>query len=218
MQPHLLLYSAILTTLIPTSVLASIKPQPPRNPAPPPPPPPNYNQAPLASPQLIDIMPPTPDSPSSSSIMISDVIGKTRSINIFAGFTRDISTVSSRLDDQSLNSTILCPLNSALQSLPRKPWEDPKDYDSLGSNAYAGDQGEDRAHRNLRRFVESYVVTDSPWREGEKVKTMGGQVVWWERRDGGKVVMPGEIAVEGVQEKVGNGEVWIVRGVVNYAE
>lgn len=218
MQPHLLLYSAILTTLIPTSVLASIKPQPPRNPAPPPPPPPNYNQAPLASPQLIDIMPPTPDSPSSSSIMISDVIGKTRSINIFAGFTRDISTVSSRLDDQSLNSTILCPLNSALQSLPRKPWEDPKDYDSLGSNAYAGDQGEDRAHRNLRRFVESHVVTDSPWREGEKVKTMGGRVVWWERRDGGKVVMPGEIAVEGVQEKVGNGEVWIVRGVVNYAE
>lgn len=166
---------------------------------------------------LIPQQPPS-DSNGPSTVMISDVIGKTRSINIFAGFTRQISSVSSLLDSSSQNSTILCPTNSALQALPRKPWEDPKDYNNIGSNAYAGDEGVDRAQRNLQRFVESHVVTEAPWGEGQKIKTMGGGEVWWEMKDGKKVVQPGGVEVDTVQEKVMNGEVWILKGVVNYAE
>ena len=130
------------------------------------------------------------DEPSagSDSLSISDVIGKERVINIFAGFTRDIDTVSKRLDDQSQNATVLAPLNSALQKLPRKPWEDPEDYNALGDKAYEGQSGEDRATRNLRRFAEAHVVPVSPWKEGEKVESMGGGTVWWESRDGNKVV------------------------------
>lgn len=57
----------------------------------------------------------------SDGLSISDVIGKERVINIFAGFTRDIDSISKRLNDNEQNTTVLAPLNSALQKLPRKP-------------------------------------------------------------------------------------------------
>lgn len=161
-----------------------------------------------------------PDSTTSSSpIIISDVIGKHRAINIFAGFTRDIDPVSSRLDSSSLNTTVLAPLNSALQSLPRKPWEDAQDYEKMGTEeAYVGEGGEQRARDNLRRFVEGHVVVECPWEEGKKVKTMAGgeKEVWWETRkeDGAMVVQPAGVEVEGVAETVRNGEIWILKGTL----
>ncbi|KAG9626142.1 hypothetical protein KCU64_g18915, partial [Aureobasidium melanogenum] len=127
----------------------------------------------------------------SGAVTISDVLGRERNINIFAGFTRDIESVSRRLEAGSHNTTLLAPLNSAITKLPRKPWEDPQDYAALGQNAYDGQSGEDRAHRNLRRFVEAHVVPESPWAEGQKVQTLGGDTVWWEEKDGKKLIQPG---------------------------
>jgi hypothetical protein len=121
---------------------------------------------------------------SGSGVTISDVLSRERNINIFAGFTRDIESVSRRLEAGSHNTTLLAPLNTAITRLPRKPWEDPQDYAALGQNAYDGQSGEDRAHRNLRRFVEAHVVPESPWAEGHKVQTLGGDTVWWEEKDG----------------------------------
>lgn len=120
--------------------------------------------------------------------VISDIIGIERSINIFAGFTRDIEEISNRLDHSGANTTVLAPLNSQIQKLPRKPWEDPKDYEALGQQAYDGISGEERAHKNLRRFVEAHIVPTSPWKEGEKVTSLGGDEVWWEEKDGKKIV------------------------------
>ncbi|KAI8961893.1 hypothetical protein F5Y11DRAFT_324384 [Daldinia sp. FL1419] len=158
-------------------------------------------------------------SPPQGGVLISDVMGRDRSINIFAGFTRDIASISSRLDDSSKNSTVLAPRNSAVENLPRKPWEDPKDYDALGANAYEGEDGQDRAHRNLRRFVEAHVVSASPWQEGEKVKTLldGDREIWWEMKEGVRVIQPDGIQVNSIASRVGNGELWILNGVRNYA-
>ena len=166
--------------------------------------------------------------------MIADVIGKERIINIFAGFTRDIDSISKRLEEGTQNVTVLAPLNSEIQKLPRKPWEDPKDYDTLGESAYKGAQGEDRAHRNLRHFVEAHVVPASPWEEGEKVETVGGGKVWWESKEGKKIVyailwysrmivlmlvqvQPGNIEVSNIASRVSNGELWVLKGILNYA-
>lgn len=129
-----------------------------------------------------------PPSGGAGDVRISDVIGKERAINIFAGFTRDIETISRRLDDAAQNTTVIAPLNSEIQKLPRKPWEDPRDYDALGATAYDGPEGEDRAHRNMRRFVEAHVIPVSPWKEGEKVESIGGGRVWREIKDGKKMV------------------------------
>lgn len=139
-------------------------------------------------------LPPFSDKDASSGdvgdVVISDVIGKERVINIFAGFTRDIDTISKRLDDNTQNATVLAPLNSEMQKLPRKPWEDPKDYKALGANAYDGKDGEDRAHRNLRRFVAAHIIPVSPWKEGDKVESLGGGKVWWESNGDTRTVRP----------------------------
>lgn len=174
---------------------------------------------------MMDIPIPLPDfsgkgndesSKEAEDLSISDVIGKERAINIFASFTRDIANISARLDDPKAQTTVLAPLNSALQKLPRKPWEDPKDYDALGTEAYEGQGGEDRATRNLRRFVEAHTVPTSPWKEGEKVESLRGEKLWWEESHGKKVVQPGDIEVDSVASKVGNGEVWVLKGCLNY--
>ncbi|TKA61572.1 hypothetical protein B0A49_05406 [Cryomyces minteri] len=170
----------------------------------------------------IALPPPNGDrSPQESSsfgdVIISDVLGKDRSINIFAGLTRDIETISSRFDSSSQNSTILAPLNAEITKLPRKPWEDPREYKEFGENAYDGQAGEDRAHRNLRRFVEAHVVPESPWKADEKVKTLGGGTLWFEQVGGKRFIQPGNVEVLSIADKVANGEVWIIKGVLNYA-
>jgi hypothetical protein len=155
----------------------------------------------------------------SGALTISDVLPKTRSINIFASLTRDVSSVTSRLESQAAtdNTTLLAPLNSVMTHLPRKPWEDRPD-DRSGASAALN---EDKAAENLQRFVEEHVVPVSPWKEGRagKIKTLGGGELWWEKRDDGKkrVVMPGEVEVDGIVGKVGNGEIWALKGVINYA-
>lgn len=130
------------------------------------------------------------DDRASGEIIISDVIGRERSINIFAGFTRDIEEISNRLESNNKgeNTTVLAPLNSEIQKLPRKPWEDLKDYETLGSQAYDGSGGQERANKNLKRFVEAHIVPTSPWKENQKVSSLGGGEVWWEERDGKKFV------------------------------
>ncbi|KAI5927272.1 hypothetical protein F4810DRAFT_650058 [Camillea tinctor] len=180
-----------------------------------------HNQEPLIMPAL----PPT-DKPSGSDqsapaqggVLISDVMGRDRSINIFAGFTRDVESISGRLDSSSENSTVLAPLNSAIDKLPRKPWEDPKDYDTLGANAYEGEDGQSRAQRNLKRFVEAHIVTRSPWPENEKARTLldGDREIWWETKDGSKFLQPDGIEIQSVASRVGNGELWILKAVRNY--
>lgn len=124
----------------------------------------------------------------STGVILSDVVGKTQNIAIFSGLTRDIDTISKRLDDASQNATVLAPQNGVMRSLKRKPWEDAEDYKAFGETAYEGSAGEDRAHRNLRRFVESHVVPESPWEEGKKVKTLAGNEIWYETKDGKKKV------------------------------
>jgi hypothetical protein len=154
----------------------------------------------------------------SGALTISDVLPKTRSINIFASLTRDVSSVTARLESQAPtdNTTLLAPLNSVMTGLPRKPWEDRPGDKSGVSTA----RNENKAAENLQKFVEEHVVPVSPWIEGKagKIKTLGGGELWWERRDDGKkrVVMPGEVEVDGVVGKVGNGEIWALKGVINY--
>lgn len=165
------------------------------------------------------VQPPAAEQPSSGdagsdSLTIADVLPKTRSINIFASLTRDISSVNGRLESNlpKDNTTLLAPLNSAMQALPRKPWEDRPDDKSEVSAA----TNEDKAAENLQKFVEQHMVPVSPWKEGEKTRTLGGQEIWWEHKDGKKTVMPGRLEVDGVVGRVGNGEVWALKGVVNY--
>lgn len=186
------------------------------------------NQAPIMSPVLPPNgdgrSPPSTSDDSASDLTISDILPLSRSINIFAQLTRDIASVTTRLSTNTpaSNTTLLAPLNSAMQDLPRKPWED-RPEDKTGVSAQ---RNEEKAAENLRRFVEMHIVPVSPWKEGEegKMETLGGGgEVWWEWQkgeDGKKArIIRGkgfELEVSEVMGRVGNGEVWAVKGVVNY--
>jgi hypothetical protein len=123
-------------------------------------------------------------------LIVSDILNKERDVNAFAGLTRQIESVSTRLNDSSTNTTVLAPTNAALQRLPRKPWESPADYERFGEeNAYAGQPGQDRAAENLKRFVEMHVVPDRPWTENTEVETLGGVKVRWTKREDGKYIV-----------------------------
>jgi hypothetical protein len=162
--------------------------------------------------------PPSDTDTDSPDLTISDILPLSRQINIFAQLTRDIASITTRLSTPASvgNTTLLAPLNSAMQDLPRKPWEDrPGDDDSSDVSA---EYNEEKAAENLRRFVESHVVPVAPWAEGEKVETLGGGEVWWEEEDGKRIVKGKgwDVEVAQVLGVVGNGEVWAVKGVVNY--
>lgn len=141
---------------------------------------------------------PAKQPPVQANIMLSDVIGRDRSTTLFAEFARDVAAISTRLDSSSHNSTVLAPLNSAVEALPRKPWEDSAEYGALGAGAYEGDEGKGRAARNMRRFVEAHVLPTSPWAEGVRSTSLlsvgdaaggdGDREVWWEMKDGKRVV------------------------------
>ena len=176
------------------------------------------NLGPVQPPQLDPSNDGTTGDDGDGTLTISDILPKTRSINIFASLTRDISSLSQRLESHAAesNTTLLAPLNSVMQSLPRKPWEDrPRDQSGVSAT-----RNEDKAADNLRRFVESHVVPMSPWAEGAdgKIKTLGGGEVWWEKDGKGRrVIMPGRVEVDGVVGRVGNGQIWALKGVVSYA-
>ncbi|KAI5467627.1 hypothetical protein BGZ63DRAFT_371707 [Mariannaea sp. PMI_226] len=153
---------------------------------------------------------------SPNSVSIADVLGSQRSISTFSSFSRIQPSTDQLLADLHANTTVLAPLNTAVEDLPRKPWEDPTDYDRLGPKAYSGDDGQERARQNLLRFVEAHLVAGSPWPKDEKAETVLGRKIWWTEKDGKRVVMPDEVEVERVASQVSNGEVWILKGVLNY--
>ncbi|KAF7594948.1 hypothetical protein BBP40_007756 [Aspergillus hancockii] len=149
--------------------------------------------------------------------VVSDVLPKNRGINVFASLTRDFESIESRLIDATKNVTVLAPRNSAIQGLPRKPWENPDDYERFGEvSAYEGQEGQDRAKCNLKRFVEAHIIPTSPWQEGDEVETLGGDKLKW-AKDGDKIfIQPGYVEVDSIAEQVSNGEVWILNSVINY--
>lgn len=123
--------------------------------------------------------------------LLVDVISLDKSIHIFSGLTRSVESISKRVGDASRNTTILAPTNVAISKLPRKPWEDPDDEGGGGdvlSEIYKGLGGEDRAKKNIKRFVEAHCIGTNPWEEGVKTETLGGRTIWWGFEDGVKKV------------------------------
>ncbi|EYE91840.1 uncharacterized protein EURHEDRAFT_380765 [Aspergillus ruber CBS 135680] len=153
---------------------------------------------------------------SSNGPIIADILSKTRLVNTYASLTREFESALSHINNPSKQITILAPRNSAIHNLPHKPWENPEDYERLGEvNAYEGREGKDRAQGNLKRFVEGHIVGVCPWGEGEEAETLCGKKVRWVRERDRMVIEPGHIEVDHVAEKVSNGEVWILNGVLD---
>ncbi|KAG5949825.1 hypothetical protein E4U53_005728 [Claviceps sorghi] len=155
-----------------------------------------------------------------TSVSLADTIGSHRSISSFSSFTRVNPATARLLDHLTARITVLAPLNSAIDRLPRKPWEAPPDEQHhAAQDLHEGLDGQDRARNNLDRFVRAHLVMGTaPWEEGARAETLaGGRQIWWEGRDDGvRVVCPDGIEVERVAARVANGELWIVKGVLDF--
>ncbi|KAF4505669.1 hypothetical protein G6O67_007592 [Ophiocordyceps sinensis] len=126
--------------------------------------------------------------------------------------------ISSPTSSTTTTTIVLAPLNSAIDALPRKPWEDADDYAALGAAAYDGNQGQQRANTNLRRFVDRHLVVveaADAWAMGQRASSLAGRELWWdEDASGHRLVMPHHVEVERVASRVATGEVWIIKGVL----
>ena len=162
----------------------------------------HQQQQPLAKQHTLLHRPPmaaSSDAPTGSPLL-ADILPLDRQISIFAGFARGVESVSALLADRAENTTVLAPSNVALSRLPRKPWEDP---DDAADAAAAG-----------RAVADLYAGAQG---EREKIKTLEGVEVWWERRaDGATWIMPADVKVVQVKTEVANGQLWIIDGIVNY--
>ncbi|RDA91532.1 hypothetical protein CP533_4338 [Ophiocordyceps camponoti-saundersi (nom. inval.)] len=150
---------------------------------------------------------------------LADLLNSNRSLTTFSNLSRLQASTSSLLASESEAITVLAPLNSALDSLPHKPWEDAADYESLGSTAYEGEQGRQRADRNLARFVDAHLVPQSPWPENTRVHSRAGRELWWEFGSDGssRFIMPDRVQVDSVAARAANGEIWLLKGALNLA-
>lgn len=199
---------ALSSALVVLPLVAAARPPPLRAAAPDQPPP---GQIPIME-------PPSESKPSSGltgddgptvqpAVRLNDILGTNRALSSFSSLSRMHSSTETLLENPGVNTTVLAPLNSALDNLPRKPWEDPHELAAYGAQAYDGSGGQDRADSNLRRFVEAHLVAASPWEADTKVKTVGGRDIWWEKKDGKRVIMPDNIEVDRIAGRVSNGEI-----------
>ncbi|POS83258.1 hypothetical protein EPUL_004355, partial [Erysiphe pulchra] len=131
----------------------------------------------------------------SDLVMLSDTLGITRVVSGFAGMTRNFPHITSKLGNGRTQKTILAPSNEAIAAMPRKAWENPDEYSTLGSEVYEGEEGKERADQNLQKFVESHIIPLSPWADNVKVKTLAGTEYWWHMKDGHRIIQPGDIKV-----------------------
>jgi hypothetical protein len=129
-----------------------------------------------------------PANSKTQTLPLADLLGRNRQIQIFSGLIQDVDSVSQRLADVSQRSIVLAPANSAMTNLGRKPWENKDDYTSLGADAYAGQDGKDRADANLKTFVEEHIVPANTLKDGEKVQTLSGKTIWLEKNGDNVVV------------------------------
>lgn len=156
-----------------------------------------------------------PDPPDPNTVPLADALSTLRALTSFSSMTRIYPSplATSALSETTIAKTtiVLAPLNSAIEALPRKPWEDPDDYAAFGDSAYEGPQGRRRADENLRRFVDRHVVVveaADAWPPGRRAKSLAGCELWWQQHEtGNRLVMPHHVEVERVASRVAAGEI-----------
>jgi len=148
-------------------------------------------------------------SSSSSSLLLSDILPRSRSTTFFTEALLSSSPVLSALvADPSALLVVLAPTNAAVDALPAKIWQlypaqstttttsTPTAINPMDNPAaFQGPEGQARARRNEEVFCQRHVVVvrdrSVGWAEGERATTADeawGQQVWWEQRGNKRVV------------------------------
>jgi hypothetical protein len=115
-----------------------------------------------------------------ADVLLSDVLTQCSTVRVFYGLLRDVDDVYDRLSDESQQTMVLAPQDSAMVQLQRKPWETLNDFETFGQKPYEGDDGKERADKNLKRFVKEHVLDTGFMSENTAVKNLNGGSVWYD--------------------------------------
>lgn len=146
--------------------------------------------------------------------LLSDIIGINKRCTIMSDYALGLAQVATRLQDSSLLTLVLAPLNSAITSMPVKPW---KDTGASGREPEISPmKSEDNAAANIAKFVKAHVVTmeDKSVVHGMSIRNMLGQTLHVEERGGRRYIQPGNHGVVSEKE-VANGFIWVIDGVID---
>lgn len=142
--------------------------------------------------------------------LLGDIFGSLRQCTIIGDYVRSAQTVSDRMVDSQRQTLILAPINSAIVSLPRKPWQDgPENAQDPRVDVMRND---DRASKNIEAFVDRHVIPMFPVEAGTTARNLAGQTLLFEIKDGDKYI-DGKHKV--LDEKLAsNGAIWVISGVI----
>lgn len=93
-----------------------------------------------------------------SPVSLDSKITALKEATVFFSYARDDVELSGRLGDENQDLIVIAPTNEAISRLSKKPWEFPRNIETLES-AGAGEVEIDQAIRqNVLKFVRSHVV------------------------------------------------------------
>ncbi|ORY72382.1 hypothetical protein BCR35DRAFT_354383 [Leucosporidium creatinivorum] len=163
---------------------------------------------------------------------LAALLTRSSKTSMFYDYARDSSTVSKLLAapwiGSGAKSTVLCPLNSAILALSRKPHQGPPTVDDAGtiiSNKMLGGSEEEEKERAayLEKWVQLHIVTDVVDLDGEVWEGKEWQTLVDERKVSfavsgengeGRKVLPGDLEIVGVEE-ASNGLLLLIAGTLS---
>lgn len=114
----------------------------------------------------------------SDPICLDSRIPSMNEISIFGSYLRDDITMSRIIEDPLEDVIIFAPSDSAIESLPLKPWQFPADVSDIESGAEDEEAVDKLVSSNIRHFVNSHIATGTSIDKARSMKKcMGSSVV-----------------------------------------
>lgn len=94
-----------------------------------------------------------------TTISLDSKLTSIQELEIFYEYARNDIELSEKLSDDNEDLIIIAPTNEAISKLSLKPWQFPRDIDSLESEGASDIDIDNAIQENILKFVRSHVVT-----------------------------------------------------------
>lgn len=105
-----------------------------------------------------------------STISLDSKLPSIQEVEIFYEYARNDVQLSEKLSDDNEDLIIIAPTNEAISKLSLKPWQFPRDIDSLESEGASDVDIDNAIEENILKFVRSHVVTYNDENSYKKIR------------------------------------------------
>ncbi|QLQ81566.1 hypothetical protein HG537_0F03270 [Torulaspora globosa] len=93
-----------------------------------------------------------------SPVSLDSKLTSMKETTVFFSYVREDVGLSTRLSDENEDLIILAPSNDAISKLSKKPWQFPRDVESLEASEASEKEIDSTIRQNVLQFVRSHVV------------------------------------------------------------